>query len=83
MANIGKARVEFYWIEHYGSYAEAKTGGGVRTIAHDFLDSAVDFRNGIAADIRDHVLVGADTVHHKPKLSFLLFNAAGELIDAC
>jgi hypothetical protein len=74
--------IEFYWADHYGSYAEAKACGGVRIIHHDYLDEATGFDRGIACDIRELIETGATCVDGGAKLCFFLFGVDGKLIDA-
>jgi hypothetical protein len=74
-------RVEFYWADHYGSYAEAKEVGGVRVVHHDYLDNPKSFNTGIAADIREHVLLGVHCVDSGATIRFFLFDPNGRLVD--
>ena len=66
--------IEFYWRQHYSSYAEAKACGGVRIINHDFLDNPTGFDTGMAGDIRDLVLEGAKCVDGSAEIRFFLFD---------
>lgn len=82
MASIGEARIEFYWSDHYGSYAEAKDSGGLRTITHDYMDDKLSFKSGIVSDIVEYVRMGATMVQGNAKIEFFLFDYNGKLIDA-
>lgn len=82
MANIGKARIEFYWEQHYSSYVEAKEGGGLCTITHEHMDGMLSLRKGIVSDIVEHVMLGVRTVNGDASIVFFLFDYDGVLIDA-
>ena len=82
MASIGQARIEFYWEQHYSSYAEAKEGGGLRAITHDYMDSVVSFNEGIASDIVEHIIAGVRTVNGDASIVFFLFDYRGNLVDS-
>lgn len=84
MASIGQARIEFYWEDHYSSYAEAKECGGVRTVTHDYLNDGMHLtlRSGIAADIREYVMLGAKMVDSGANVVFFLFDYNGNFVDS-
>lgn len=74
--------IHFYDANSFSSYSDAIKRDGLKVISHDYLDMPTGFDCGIAADIREFILIGAGAVlKQAPNIRFFLFDHNGKLID--